>query len=142
MDDNFKTNTEQHILSKTGYTVEVVRKEFVLFFDALKQGSSHHASSDVPQAHLRPGNCIPAAIARLTGKMNETTTALNKRTVMNKSAEEKQFRSYADAQTLCACWLLPSRTDRFAVGSLLIHAENGGSPHCIAVKVKEGGDCE
>ena len=86
---------------------------------------------------MNPGNCIFAALARITTKAKDLRNILSKNNVINRTAESNGCRSYRDVQTLSGVWLEASTEIPFQKGYFLLHCENGGSGHCIALVIAD-----
>ena len=94
---------------------------------------------DVPHIFLKRGNCIPLALAHITGEYQHIQTGLSDTDNRDNMYAASRFsRTYRQALTLTHCKLVPHTG--FAIdadGVYLLHTDGAGSPHCIGVTVKD-----
>jgi len=132
----------KQIKDATGYDVSLKRKCHRTFLECITASATPRVSPLSDPAFRVVGNCIPAAVARLKPDLDVLGLIKDESNVLNASAAERQCRSYADVKTLLGVSLDPCRG--LAVpgdGPYLIHSEDSGVPHCVAVVVL-GSECQ
>ena len=75
--------------------------------------------------------------------MNEYKKEVAKKNDTNALAERNGYRTYKECAQMLRLTIVP--TDKRTLdskGKFLIHAENGGTPHCIGVDVDDTGKCK
>ncbi len=139
---SFARASEQHILTKTGFRVTIAEKQHLTLFEACKKRTIHARDVDTQDQLLKKGNCIPCAVAHLLGSSNEVLSRLRNKTAENLAAQSRGARKYGQwtgtgLGHLVPCEGMPAELS----GRYLLHAENGGSPHCVALWCAEDGTC-
>ena len=92
----------------------------------------------------KASNCIPTSIALLQDvgdAVEEMAAQLSIANASNKKAEELQRRTYRDGEELGGCVLIPKKGVSLDRGKYLVHAEDTGRPHCLALQVYDGEKC-
>ena len=86
------------------------------------------------------GNCIPHSLACLEALPDDKEAALaDMANPHNVHMQQRGCRTYEQWVELLGCKLrpvLPQQQD-LPAGSFLLHVENGGRPHCVAVRRDE-----
>ena len=142
-DEEFAKESEEAILHATRYRVKIARKCRNSFMDTIfGEGSTTAVQEPLPGALKRPGNCALAAIARATAKVRAIAAKASASNKDNRDAMERKVRTYRQAATMCDVHLLPVRMpeEELTKGWFLVHSENKGTPHCVALYVGEGGN--
>lgn len=125
------------IKEKTGFLVKIREKHHMTMLEMLASLSGHTVQlTDVNECLLLDGNCIPCALGHLTplpeGKLEEIKNPKVQSSVV---AATRRARSYADT---IADWVIEisPRVGMHVIqsGLYLIHVEDLGSPHCVAVR--------
>ncbi len=141
-EEDFKKASEEFILKKTGYVVELVEKNHDFFLALAAATASSSTSAKTPAVLLEQGNCIPCAIGNVLGDFGEVMEALAAKNPANLEASSRGVRKYRQWACVLTKHLLPSEGLTIEkAGLYLVHAENGGSPHCVAVRTCEDGAC-
>ena len=133
--------SEEYIKSKTGFEVHIREKKHLTVLELLKQSTVKSQFASLFEAgdpHLLPGNCIPHALVCL-----EAVTAENSRAKLaenarpeNEYAKQRRCRTYQQCMELLSCRLHPHIFHgklSLPQGSWILHTENGGLPHCVAM---------
>ncbi len=139
---DFKTEAERFVEQATGYKVELTLKKHALFLDFLTQTCTAKSDVPLPPALLRDGNCILAALFRLSKTPALLQKEAGKKSATNALAASERCRSYRACQALLQCQLTPQVELDLKEGKYLLHFENGGRPHCIAILINASGECE
>ncbi|CAK0792945.1 unnamed protein product, partial [Prorocentrum cordatum] len=135
---DFCSGCSARVHAATGYTVTLRNKEHSYFFDLLRAKSAAVVDEGGPRSNednkhlfLR-GNCIPSAIAALTSQWAKARENISE-------PQDEVFRKYRDVAELLETPLFPraSLLD-CKEGRYLLHAENGGLPHCIGAVIQNG----
>ncbi|CAE7650574.1 unnamed protein product [Symbiodinium sp. CCMP2592] len=129
---------QKAIVDKTGFNVRIVQKTTSTIKDLIAAKTETMVSlRSMPAALLQDGNCIPCAIWHLSPKSRmEINAAFSKADRKeNADAVEQGFRSYRACATMVkkdlhACLGLPASD----VDNFILHFENDGKPHCLAVQ--------
>ena len=112
----------------------------------MKDGATASEEKSVPHVLSQDGNCIPAAIAQLTGRTAEIASKLQQRTPANAEFAQRdtanRVRSYKECAALASVTLVPQADFPTGSGDYLLHVENGGRPHCAALRTRDDGSCE
>jgi hypothetical protein len=147
--DQFAKDSMHAISSTTGYEVEILVKEHQTLFEAISQAASrtgrvggHGDSLDVL---CRPGNCIPLGLAHLSGEYG--VLADKAKVVKLANTGGRKYADWSEAlvgpSRVAKRRLVPAYgLDVDNVGLALVHSEGRRTPHCIAVRVMEGGQVE
>ena len=129
---------EKTIVDKTGFSVRIVQKTTSTIAGLFAARAETVISlRSVPPTLIQDGNCIPCAMWHLFSKsraeIDATFSSADRKE--NADAVEQGFRSYRACATMAkrnihACLGLPeSEVDKF-----ILHFENDGKPHCLAVQ--------
>ena len=138
--DSLESQWSDHIQQITGYRVAIIQKQHDFFFiNVLKDAAQTCETSNRSKKLCAPGNCIPAALGSILQCEAAVIKELDKKTATNTSASVRQARSYKDwarykDHVLSPSYGLPSFED----GNYLIHADCGGSPHCVGMSIAAG----
>ena len=136
--DDLCAACEAHILTSTGFKVAIREKRHRTVLQLLEMAGydSQELGFEASDTLRNSGNCIPAAIAALTG------TAADVRTLLAQDSEENSFmqargsRSYSQCQKMLGYCLGPFLSfDALKPGKYLLHSEHTGKPHCIGFEV-------
>ena len=126
---------QDHVLERTGYAVQIVSKEHLSFMELLR-GVGGEPLQPPPPAHmLGSENCIPLALGAVLGDSSLWNAFGPAAPVPGSQAGRP--RAYRDVAADMGVQLVPE-LDLYALaeGKWLLHSENGGRPHCVAVQVQ------
>ncbi|CAE8584402.1 unnamed protein product [Polarella glacialis] len=130
---------ENHIAEATGFLVQFKVKRHQYLSELINEHTVSKTKVDVPHIFLKRGNCIPLALAHITGQYQHIQTGLSDTDNRDNMYAASRFsRTYRQALTLTHCKLVPHTG--FAIdadGVYLLHTDGAGSPHCIGVTVKD-----
>ncbi|CAE8658603.1 unnamed protein product [Polarella glacialis] len=130
---------ENHIAEATGFLVQFKVKRHQYLSELINEHTVSKTKVDVPHIFLKRGNCIPLALAHITGEYQHIQTGLSDTDNRDNMYAASRFsRTYRQALTLTHCKLVPHTG--FAIdadGVYLLHTDGAGSPHCIGVTVKD-----
>ncbi|CAE8616915.1 unnamed protein product [Polarella glacialis] len=130
---------ENHIAEATGFLVQFKVKRHQYLSELINEHSVSKTKVDVPHIFLKRGNCIPLALAHITGQYQHIQTGLSDTDNRDNMYAASRFsRTDRQALTLTHCKLVPHTG--FAIdadGVYLLHTDGAGSPHCIGVTVKD-----
>ncbi len=88
-----------------------------------------------------PGNCILRALSRFAVLSPDVLTTLqNPRDPANVAAARRGHRTHRACADMCGVRLRAGFSDCIEPGRYLLHTEDGGRPHCVAVTVCNGMD--
>ena len=148
---NLCRESEEYIKSKTGFEVHIREKHHRTVLELLKEStvkSRFESLFEDGDPHLLPGNCIPHALVCLkaiTAESSKAKLAENTRPE-NEYAKQRRCRTYQQCMRLLGCSLHPHMFHcglSLPQGSWILHTENGGLPHCVALtKVAEADSVE
>ena len=136
--EQLRTDIEQAVKEKTGFTVSVVEKKHKLLIELLESDGAH---LDTPHDLVITGNCIPLAMYRILP--SEFRRPIIDRVGESPLVGGALHRSYSDflpesLSPQCGLYLEPSVGYTInGPGEYLLHSEMDGCPHCIAVTVVE-----
>ncbi|CAE8607642.1 unnamed protein product [Polarella glacialis] len=130
---------ENHIAEATGFLVQFKVKRHQYLSELITEHTVSKTKVDVPHIFLKRGNCIPLALAHVTGEYHSIQTGLcDTDNRDNMYAASRFSRTYRQALTLTQCRLVPHTGFTIdADGVYLLHTDGDGSPHCIGVTVKD-----
>ena len=135
-----RSSCEKHILASTGFQVEVKQKKHELILELIKQTATSCAeNSSVPDCFLQKGNCIPCALWHLCASRECFVAVMGEDCVENKYHQERGCRTYDQCSCLFKVKLMPCMIADLKEKQFLLHCENGGMAHCVAVEWKENG---
>ncbi|CAE7796366.1 unnamed protein product [Symbiodinium sp. CCMP2592] len=136
------THFAEHIKAATGFDVVIVEKEHLLFSEMCFGTEEKIDKLDFDSAMKAPGNCICLALANLfPNRLEQIKKWVKGATSENADAERTCSRSYKKTLHGLKVHAVPSMDPVFQVGGkYLIHAENGGRPHCISCVVRAEDD--
>ena len=137
----FQAEAEGAILDQTSYPIKLELKKHSLVLALIKETATAADDIAVPKTLLKDGNCIPAAVGHALQRLSAVNAEVSKNTATNKQAETEKTRSYKAVQLQLRCQLTPCLSSTFASGAYLLHAENGGRPHCVGFTCDQGGNC-
>lgn len=132
------SRSEAHILEKTGFSVRIREKECLLVLQYIKKiGKKECPRFDTDHTLCKRGNCIPHAAAA-AGLFNGDDVGLleNASSPHNVHMQQRGCRTYKQCMEMFDCSLypqMPSQDDQILAAPFLLHLENGGAPHCVAV---------
>lgn len=121
----------------TGFRVSIVEKTHQSFFEMFS-GRTHGAlMTDMGDTLLQNGNCILAALWHFRRDLDcnprDIAEAVN---MENSSALARGCRTYRSCFTSCrTTWMPHMGFHPLHSGMYLLHAEDKGRPHCVAVRV-------
>jgi hypothetical protein len=95
----FKQGAEAEVLLKTGYAVQIERKQKMFFEDHFSDLVGDAVWTSANRHLLSDGNCIPAGLAYLNHDRDAILKELAKSNGINKTAREEKGRSYMDCQS-------------------------------------------
>ena len=124
----------------TGFEVKIRQKVHRTMLELM----AHHSSQtsvlpNVNNCLLLNGNCIPCALSHLV-HLPEATMAeiVNPKSPSSIVAATRRARSYADTANSCKIELVPLLGMQIEKpGLYLLHSEDQGAPHCVAVRCTE-----
>ncbi|CAK0846382.1 unnamed protein product [Prorocentrum cordatum] len=130
--EDFCKGCSERVHATTGYAVTLRNKEHSYFFDLLPAKSAAVVDEGGPRSNednkhlLLRGNCIPCAFAAVTGQWQSVR-------------QVEDFRKCRDVAELLGTRFFPraSLLD-CREGGYLLHAENGGLPHCVGAAIQGG----
>jgi hypothetical protein len=129
---------EEHIAKQTGFEVQFKVKKHQYFSELIVWHAVSTMKVTVADIFKKRGNCIPLALAHLTGKHEAIETKLNDPNNRgNVYAAQRFCRSYSQALQLADLHLVP--VPGFGIdsdGNYLLHTEGNGNPHCFGVRVE------
>ena len=130
-----------YILDKTGFKVTIREKGHETVNALIKKAAACAKRAPFPTDHVYcvPGNCIPHALASLGAITEEKVSLLTEACPDNAYMQQRGCRTYLQCSNMFHCSFSPVLcTQSFDFrGNFLLHSENGGSPHCVAVKQDE-----
>ncbi|CAE8731500.1 unnamed protein product [Polarella glacialis] len=130
---------ETHIAEATGFLAQFKVKRHQYLSELITEHTVSKTKVDVPHIFLKRGNCIPLALAHITGEYQHIQTGLGDTDNRDNMYAASRFsRTYRQALTLTQCKLVPHTG--FAIdadGVYLLHTDGDGSPHRIGVTVKD-----
>ncbi|CAK8985344.1 MOB kinase activator 1A (Mob1 alpha) (Mob1A) (Mob1 homolog 1B) (Mps one binder kinase activator-like 1B) [Durusdinium trenchii] len=130
-----------YILDKTGFKVTIREKRHETVNALIKKAAACAKRAPFPTDHVYcvPGNCIPHALASLGAITEEKVSLLTEACPDNAYMQQRGCRTYLQCSNMFHCSFSPVLcTQSFDFrGNFLLHSENGGSPHCVAVKQDE-----
>ncbi|CAE8656395.1 unnamed protein product [Polarella glacialis] len=130
---------ETHIAEAAGFLVQFKVKRHQYLSELITEHTVSKTKVDVPHIFLKRGNCIPLALAHITGEYQHIQTGLGDTDNRDNMYAASRFsRTYRQALTLTQCKLVPHTG--FAIdadGVYLLRTDGDGSPHCIGVTVKD-----
>ena len=133
------SRSEAHILEKTGFSVRIREKKCFLVLEWVKQiGKKECPMFSADHILCKRGNCIPHALAA-AGIFNGEDVGLLEESSSphNVHMQQRGCRTYKQCMQMFECSLypqLPSQDDQIPDVPFLLHLENGGTPHCVAVR--------
>ncbi|CAK9107125.1 Uncharacterized protein SCF082_LOCUS49879, partial [Durusdinium trenchii] len=130
-----------YILDKTGFKVTIREKRHETVNALIKKAAACAKRAPFPTDHVYcvPGNCIPHALASLGAITEEKVSLLTEACPDNAYMQQRGCRTYLQCSNMFHCSfssVLRAQSFDFR-GNFLLHSENGGSPHCVAVKQDE-----
>ncbi len=124
----------------TGFQVRILQK----VHRSLLENFAYHSSNttvvpDVDPCLLLDGNCIPCAMHHLVGLPQAKLVEIrNPKTQSSVGAATTRSRSYADTAIGLKVEMVPLMGMQIEQpGLYLLHSENLGIPHCVAVRCTE-----
>jgi len=142
--DEYCQACSQYIKERTGFSVTIREKKHHTFRELVSVvGTEKVHLSNVDPAFQKPGNCIIAGLAHLfSGDKEKLLDFLKDEAAPhNLEAGMRQSRSYLGVQVALGYALVPSyNPTALKPGSYLIHHENSGQPHCLALERAPGSD--
>lgn len=135
------SESEQHILSTTGFRVKVLEKKHRTVLQSLQATACKHKVSDLPDTHIlrRTGNCILHGLMALgcfKGNCDEKLADPQSAAYM----EQRGSRTYMQCSEIAECPLFPvpfCLLKDVPLGKWLLHMENGSAPHCVAFSYQD-----
>jgi hypothetical protein len=140
--DDICRQCEHHIAEKTGFHVRIKEKKHRYILEILHAKAIETKDPRFHDAHRlrQTGNCIPHSLACLEALPDDKEAALaDMANPHNVHMQQRGCRTYEQCVELLGCKLrpvLPQQQD-LPAGSFLLHVENGGRPHCVAVRRDE-----
>lgn len=135
--------SEAHIKQATGFEVHIREKKHMLVLEALRSRAASQDPPRYPSGHVlcQAGNCIPHGFAclQVIGD-NATELLLDDSSRCNVYMKQRGSRTYRQCAELFAHELDPAILkveETLPDGKFLLHCENGGLPHCVAVQVRD-----
>ena len=125
----------------TGYDVLIVAKSHFYLLEHL-EGVPREPVDPTPHCRLLDaGNSIPLALTLLTGK-DDPAAQYTSELVHPSQPEAPLSRAYRDVGLVFRVTLVPTvDRSRLRVGRWLLHVENGGLPHCVALDFRTPEEC-
>ena len=124
----------------TGFEVKIRQKVHRTMLELM----AHHSSQtsvlpNVNNCLLLDGNCIPCALSHLVDLPEATMAEIrNPKSQSSTVAATRRARSYADTANSCKIELVPLLGMQIEKpGLYLLHSEDQGAPHCVAVRCTE-----
>ena len=121
-----------YVAKDTDFYIRIREKTHHTLFDLLRQRSTAKgtSSSGMPGILRREGHCILAALHKLR-PLNEDTLA-----DLHGTIGDVNHQTYEDAMSRAQIQVVDVSVGVTVEGGTdcLLHAENGGNPHCIAVR--------
>lgn len=134
--------SEEHIRKSTGFDVKVVEKRHTHVLEAIKQKAKSSATGEpdeFPDALKKHGNCIPSSLWHLVASKKDLVRKIEAEHPQNTYCLERGHRSYRQCCELFGIELGATLgISSPPPHSFLLHTENGGTPHCVAVKLDKG----
>ncbi|CAJ1441782.1 unnamed protein product [Effrenium voratum] len=132
---------QEAIASKTIFKLRIREKNHAAVMALLRGAATRQGPPrfEAGTTLTTSGNCIPHALACLDSLSEEGKSKLDATTEqMNVYMEQRGCRTYQQCSAAFGCLLHPVVfIDALPVGKFLLHAENDGSPHCVAVHRRE-----
>ena len=135
--DDFSVRCSEHAGKDTGFIVNLRLKDHVTFFAAVIMKATESGRIDgFGDIFLRPGNCIPAAVAHLQENAEDWHIRLSDgNNPKNVQAANRKVRSYKEVAEEHALIFTASKGLEIEDnGDYVIHAEYTGVPHAIALR--------
>ena len=126
-----------YILKETGFDVQIVQKTHETVLQSIRKSSeSEVCIRTVPSLLTKDGNCVPCAMWHAFQSVRSGVEAQVKKELAQAKDSAMKYRKYGATALalgikLSSCVGLPPP----AVKSFLLHSENGGRPHCVAVQL-------
>ena len=139
----FIASCEQHIAEKTGFKVKIIRKHLKCVFDCFRDDAETCTLlTNVPEVCMARGNCIPCSMwhampflrSGIEAALQDPDKKANQDFGTQGCREYGQTASLLGANLMCCVGLPPER-----VKSFLLHSEDSGMPHCVAVQTNADG---
>lgn len=144
--DQLCRDSEQYVERVTGFQIQIREKKHKNIVQLLKDKAAVVKDPRFDAAHVlrQPGNCIPHSIACLqTIESAKEDLLASADDPLNVHMRQRGCRTYAQCVDMLGCNLCPSLlpVGDLPDGAFLLHSENGGLPHCVAVyrSMEEGG---
>ena len=139
--DAFTKDCSAHISQETTFNVKIVRKTHKTVLQSIRQACESESSiSTMPPILTEDGNCVPCAMWHAFASIRSGVEAMLKKEAPQEGDRAAKHRKYGETAqalgiTLSCCDGLPPP----AVKSFILHSENAGRPHCVAVQLSA--DC-
>ena len=75
--------------------------EYLLSLLAVQQGVAVRAGLTADSVLLKAGNCIPLALAHVTGRYDAIVERISAASPENATADSRGMRTYRECQTMC-----------------------------------------
>ncbi len=134
-------NCSDYIYQETAFRVHIKEKKHNLVVELLTHDAIIETINPSPIELLNPGCCILCSLSHLVPVPTALATRLaDPRDSISISAAKRGFFTYSEVASLFGVTLVPRPTlDMTGDGLYLLHVENDGHPHCVAVSVKDEG---
>ena len=133
---------EKHIQKSTGFDVHIREKKHRSILQLLRENAANVENPKFESDHVlrKAGNCIPHSIACLQPLDRDKEVLLqDDGHPGNVHMQHRGCRTYQQCMDMLGCNLSPILLidGKIPTGGFLLHVENGGAPHCVAVRRDE-----